>query len=512
MVSFYTELFSTSGNLHNDILEDITPAITPEMNTDLLALVTHEEVRKSLFQMHPDKSLGPDGMTPSFFQKCWDIVGSDVVKLVRDFFDTASIPEDLNNTNLELILKKKNLENMGDLRPIALCNVVYKVSFKVMANRLKLFLADIVFENQSAFVPGRLITDNILVSFEIMHYLKRKGKGTVGQMALKLDMSKAYDRVEWPFLEVLLLKLGFHPRCVQLIMALVVSVRYWISSGGKFLGHTTPSWGIHQGDPLSPYLFIICTEVLSSLIRKYETKGWIKGCQVARGAPHITHMFFANDSYLYCRAPEREAQMVMTLLEKYELASGQIVNQEKSSIFFSKNTHSSTQESSCSIMGMPEVGDDGFYLGLPNIMKHNKNAVLGFLKDKMRKRVESWDSKFLSRAGKEVLIKLVAQSLPNYAMSVFLIPKGICEDLEQLMCKFWWKSSSKNKSGIHWMKWDRMCEAKDQGGMVFRHLHDFNIALLGKQAWRLHTLTNSLVGKLFKAKYYPRGSFISVEL
>ncbi|XP_060969479.1 uncharacterized protein LOC133036764 [Cannabis sativa] len=259
-------------------------------------------------------------------------------------------------------------------------------------------------------------------------------------------------------------------------MALVVSVRYLIISGGQHLGPIAPSRGIRQGDPLSPYLFIICVEGPSSLIRKYETKGWIKGCQVARGAPHITHMFFADDSYLYCRALESEAQRIMTLLEKYELASSLKVNRQKSSIFFSKNTNLSTRDNICSIMGMHEARDDGFYLGLPNIMKHNKNAVLGFLKDKMRKRVESWDSKFLSRAGKEVLIKLVAQSLPNYTMSVFLIPKGICEDLEQLM----------NKSGIHWMKWDRMCEAKDQGGMGYRHLHDFNIALLGKQAWRLH--------------------------
>ncbi|XP_060960190.1 uncharacterized protein LOC115703873 [Cannabis sativa] len=161
-----------------------------------LPSVTDEEVRRALFQMHPDKSPGPDGMTPGFYQKCWSTVSNDPITLVKNFFVIGSFPRELNHTNIVLIPKKKHPESMSDLRPISLCNVLYKIISKVLVNRFKDVLPVVISNHQSAFLPGRLISDNIMVAFEIMHYLKRKRVGKDGFMALKLDMSKAYDRVE----------------------------------------------------------------------------------------------------------------------------------------------------------------------------------------------------------------------------------------------------------------------------------------------------------------------------
>uniref|UniRef100_A0A803PEK6 Reverse transcriptase domain-containing protein n=1 Tax=Cannabis sativa TaxID=3483 RepID=A0A803PEK6_CANSA len=310
IVDYYSALFSASGASCLEVVEDIECSISDMVNHELCLPVTEEEVRKALFQMHPSKSPGPDGMTPGFYQKCWSIVKKDVVLVVQKFFQGGILDSNTSKAHVVLIPKKKNPELVTDLRPIALCNVLYKIITKVMANRMKPFMDKAVSANQSAFIPGRLISDNILVSFEVLHYLKRKRQGKEGYMALKLDMSKAYDRIEWGFLEAVLLKLGFGRSWVTLILSCVTSASYTITHGGKEMGPILPTRGIRQGCPLSPYLFILCAEGLSALIKKYEGRGWLHGCKVANGAPRISHMLFADDSYLYCKATLQEALKV----------------------------------------------------------------------------------------------------------------------------------------------------------------------------------------------------------
>lgn len=260
-----------------------------------------------------------------------------MIQLVHDFFSTGELVEKMNATNIVLIPKKKNPTLLIELRPIALCNVVIKIIMKVLTNRLKKVLEVVISDSQSAFLPGHLISDNIMVSFEIMHYLKRKKFGKDGFMALKLDMSKAYDRIEWKFLQEIMLKMGFSSWWTYLIMQCVSSVEYTINHGIYEIGPIKPSRGLRQGDPLSPYLFIICAEGLSSLIRYYERKNWLQGVKICRRAPTISHMLFADDSYLFCKAEIHQASKVMELLASYEHASGQRINKNKSSIFFNAN-------------------------------------------------------------------------------------------------------------------------------------------------------------------------------
>lgn len=440
------------------------------------------------------------------------MVGQDVVAVVQRFFENGCVDDQLIQTNIALIPKKKHPQFMTDIRPISLCNVVYRIISKVLANRLKRIIDSVISDTQIAFIPGRLITDNIMIAHELIHFMKRKTTGKQGWMALKIDMSKAYDRVEWEFLAAVLNKMGFDHKAIQLFMACVSSVQYQVSHAGRLFGSITPSRGIRQGDPLSSYLFLICMEGLTSLIHEYEGKGLIQGIKVARTALPISHMFFADDCYIFCKAGVEQAHHVLTMLQLFEKASGQQINVDKSTVQFSRNVCSSLKADLRQQLRFTEAGENNMYLGLPSFLNRKKSAAFGYIKERLQERLQGWDKRSLSKGGKEVLLKSVAQSLPNYTMSVFLLPLEICKDLERTMCKFWWRNNSKKTKCIHWMYWDRMTSSKSNGGMGFRSIRDFNIALIGKQAWRLLVHPEKLVSRIFKARYYSAGSFMTVKL
>jgi hypothetical protein len=268
-VTYFQNIFTTSGPTRiEETLAAVDRVVSEEINHQLLLPFTPEEVRVALFQMHPSKAPGSDGMSSFFFQKFWHIVGTSVSTAVLSVLNSGKLLRKVNLTHIALIPKKKSPEMMSDYRPISLCNVLYKIISKVLANRLKTVLSVIISDSQSAFVPGRLITDNVSVAFEILHKMKAKRKGKQGEMAVKLDMSKAYDRVEWQFVEAIMKKLGFAERWISMIMECIRTVQYSVLLDGVPKGFIIPSRGLRQGDPLSPYLFLLCAEGLSALMRK----------------------------------------------------------------------------------------------------------------------------------------------------------------------------------------------------------------------------------------------------
>jgi hypothetical protein len=185
-------------------------------------------------------------------------VGERVKNEVLRFLNGGEMPAGWNDTNVVLIPKVKDPQCLKNLRPISLCNVLYKIISKVLGARLKGILDDIISPNQSAFVPGRLITDNILIAYEMTHFLKNKRQGNRGYLTLKLDMSKDYDKVECDFVEAMLKKLGFNRLFVDRLMMCVRSVKYRIKVNDEFTEEIIPDRGLRQEDPLSPYLFLIC--------------------------------------------------------------------------------------------------------------------------------------------------------------------------------------------------------------------------------------------------------------
>ena len=161
-------------------------------------------------------------------------------------------------------------------------------------------LANAILESESVFLSGKLISDNVLVAFETLHYLKRKTQGKLGYMALKLDMSKAYDKVEWEFLEKTMQHLGLGDRLVSLIMSYFTSVSYSVLLNEQSVGNIKLERGLHQGDPLSPYLFLMCAIGLQRLLHTAEMEGHIQGVAICRNGPRVSHFFFADDSVLFC--------------------------------------------------------------------------------------------------------------------------------------------------------------------------------------------------------------------
>ena len=303
VVEYFQSLFSSSHpSVQSDIFEAVMPSVSLEMNEQLLKPFTREEVEVALHQMEPITAPGPDGMPPLFYHSFWNLIGNDISSAVLDCLNNCNIPKEINHTNITLIPKVKSPEFITDFRPISLCNVVYKLVSKVLANRLKVVLPAVVSENQSAFQVGRLITDNILMAFETLHYMKHHQHGSSGFMALKLDMSKAYDRVEWVFLQGMMKQMGFDSRWIALIMEYISSVSYSILINGVPSDIIHPTRGLRQGDPLSPYLFLICSEGLHSLLQKAADAGHIRGVSICKKGPRLTHLFFADDSLVFCRA------------------------------------------------------------------------------------------------------------------------------------------------------------------------------------------------------------------
>ena len=369
IVKYYNELYtSTAPSDSQETLLSIHTLVSAQMNDKLSAKLKAWDVHAAVKQMAPLKVPGSDGMSLVFFQKFWPLIGDEVTDYVLHLLNTATFPPHLNHTFISQIPKIQNPELVSEFRPISLCNVLYKIFFKVLANRLKKILPTFITEHQSAFTKSRLISDNILVAFENLHSMQNHKSDKEGYMTVKLDMSKTYDWVEWSFLEVVMRRMGFTERWIQLMMVGVTSVSYSILVNGEPKGLIKPSRGIRQGDPLSPFLFLLCTEGLHGLISQVARQGDLIGYSLCKNGPKLTNLFFADDSLLFCRSIPQECEKVLEILDTYSKCSGLYINKSKTTIFFSKSTTSERKQYIKEVLSVPEIRSYEKYLGLPSLI------------------------------------------------------------------------------------------------------------------------------------------------
>ncbi|XP_013601638.1 PREDICTED: uncharacterized protein LOC106309115 [Brassica oleracea var. oleracea] len=326
-------------------------------------------------------------------------------------------------------------------------------------------------------------------------------------MAIKTDMSKAYDRVEWNFVEILLEKMGFARDWIRWVMACISSVSYDVLLNCQSHSFIRPKGRIRQGDLLSPFLFILCTEALVNVLNQSETQGKLHGIKLSSSCPAVHHLLFADDSLLMCDATVCENEEIKSYLKLYGDASGQVINTSKSSIIFGSGISQQQKTEIHEALDIMKEGGEGTYLGLPECFKGSKKDLFNFIKERLEGRLQGWYTKTLSMGAKEVLIKSVALALPIYAMSVFQLPKELVARLTSAIVEYWWSSGDKKRK-IPWVAWQKLCKPKDQGGMAFHDIGRFNQALLGKQAWRIWSRPNSLVARVLKGRYFSKKSFL----
>jgi len=505
----YIHRFTSARNSLAALSGNLTPPlITVEENAALIHPVSDEEIYNAVFQMDPHKAPGPDGFGASFFQDHWPIIKDLLCEAIKDFFRSGKLLKEVNHTFITLIPKVVNPETTAHYRPISLCNSVYKILAKILVNRMRPILQRIIFPTQSAFIPQRTIHDNILLAHEVVNRFKHM-KGKKGYVALKLDMEKAYDRIEWDFLLNCLRQLGFHDTWVRWIHECISTVSYSLIINNEPHGFFTPTRGLRQGDPLSPYLFIICMDVLARRLHSLalNTKSGL-GIKIGPAAARIPCLFFADDSLLFCKASMQACQTLKAELDLFCAQSGQLINFQKSNIMFSKNTSHSTKHAVGSFFNIPHSSALGKYLGCSLFQGRPSANLFSSLTTRAASKLDSWKAKCFSKVGRVVLIQSNLESLPTHTMQCYKLPSRVTDQLDRINRDFFWKASPASR-GMPLVAWDTICRPKKFGGLGLRKTAPVNTAFLAKLVWKFLTRADNYWVQQMRAKYGTPDQFFT---
>lgn len=260
------------------------------------------------------KHQGPNGFNSHFLKKYWHIVSDSIQQAVMHFLNIGQMPRQTNSTIISLVPKKENGEPMKDFCPISYCNTLYKCVSKILATRLKAILPSIISSNQSAFIQGRSITDNVLMAYELVRNYQRKGVSQ--RSTIKIDLPKAFDSVDWKFLRILLEAIGFPNKYVEWVLGCISTPWFSISFNGSLATFFKGAKGLCPGDPLSPYLFVLTMEVFTQLIDRAANEGKL-GYHPKCKKVNITHLIFANDLMVFSDGTNSSIRAICAVLQQF---------------------------------------------------------------------------------------------------------------------------------------------------------------------------------------------------
>ncbi|CAA7053093.1 unnamed protein product [Microthlaspi erraticum] len=472
----------------HDQLQDLMPfRFNEAQKGELTKAVTPEEIKTTLFAMPLNKSPGPDGFSVEFFRASWDVVGPDVIAAVQEFFRNGRLLKDLNNTAVALIPKVPEACRLGDYRPISCCNLIYKLISKIIANRMKPVLLKYIRPNQAAFIRGRSLGENVLLSTELIRNYEKSS--CARSCMLKVDIRKAFDTVCWDFVLKMLNAHDFPPLFISWIRQCISTPRFSISVNGELAGFFPGKKGLRQCDSISPYLFIMVMEALSGLLDVAVEQRKIRLHPQCHD-PKITHLLFADDLLIFSDGSRHSLTGIKEVMESFRGLCGLEMNPAKSEIFFGGYFDIEVAVLS-GLVGFKVGSFPTRYLGLPLNPRRITLATLQPFIEKVTSKLQSWTSKTLSFAGKIRLVSSGIYGMVNFWSYVFSLPKMFYAKIDSLCAAFLWNNNTNSARGAR-VAWKDICRPKMEGGLGIRLLEDFEKVFRLKQIWNLYTNAGSL--------------------
>ncbi|WOK96358.1 hypothetical protein Cni_G05065 [Canna indica] len=423
------------------------------------------------------KSTGPDGYIAEFFIHNWDSMKDKMKREIESIFNSYRMPAGWNDTKLVLIPKKDKAKKLKEFRLIAVCNVIYKIVAKILANRMSV-LDKVISKEQVAFVPKRYIQENILVVSEMVNSFYSKASNP--NILLKLDLEKAYDRTKWRAVYKILNLMSFPEELIRWIKCCIEEISFSCYFNGEISRRFKSFRGIRQGDPLSPYLFIIMEEAISVMTRDY--------CSKKRMTPYhikdttISHQLFADDIVFAIKGNDKSCKGLKKILENYCAAIGQKINREKSEIFFPTKCQPDRKHRICSYFDMKEGSLPMQYLGSLINPRRLNSSHQNRLCEKVNKKVDFWAKQLLSQAGKSTLLNSVVSSIPVYSLSTSWVSEGVVKKISKASRDFFWGADN-NKKSARLISWSRVTASKAVGGLGLRDIVGMKKAMLIKRVF-----------------------------
>ncbi|KAL0293833.1 UNVERIFIED_CONTAM: Retrovirus-related Pol polyprotein from type-2 retrotransposable element R2DM [Sesamum radiatum] len=483
-VSFFQTLLGDVRRPRTLNLDFLQPHLQHTLSVDeataLLQPISHAEIRAAFFEISNDSAPGPDGYTSAFFKAAWPEIGAGLCAAVTEFFESGMLLKQINATMLVMIPKVQLPVRVSDFRPIACCNMLYKAISKIMVSRMQHVLQSLINHSQNAFVPGRSIADNVLLAQELLagyNQIRLPPRCTI-----KVDIQKAYDSVNWELILESLRIFKFPPRFISWIEQCITSPMFSILLNGSMHGFFKGARGIRQGDPMSPYLFVIVMEIWHVLLKiRAQSDDCFQfhwKCQDL----NILNLCFADDVLIFCAGTVNSVRTIKTALLEFADLSGLHVNPGKSTVILSKAVQRERQDI-LDLIGFQEGSLPIKYLGVPLVSSRLSVADCQPLIDMINKRLAGWNHLNLSLAGRTQLIKSVLSSLHMYWASAFILPKSVIKVIEGKMRAFLWKGSA--PSGYAKVSWEQVCRPNEEGGLGIRSVLRMNQALMLKHVWRI---------------------------